>query len=137
MGVGLFQRCTCLAAPMTATGRRHLSCVFSVVSQAKHGIVAGVECRLAEPWPQEGSIVFAEDGSPHAHTVADGVIAFATQSGRSYRVCPTGFAASSAGTPAPVIAEDEEPYRLGIGGSFSRQYPDQNPWRSARGLMHG
>jgi hypothetical protein len=92
--------------------------------------LAGVECRLAEPWPQEGSIVFAEDGSPHAHTVADGVIAFATQSGRSYRVCPTGFAASSAGTPAPVIAEDEEPYRLGIGGSFSRQYPDQNPWRS-------
>lgn len=92
--------------------------------------LAGVECRLAEPWPQEGSIVFAEDGLPHAHTVADGVIAFATQSGRSYRVCPTGFAASSAGTPAPVIAEDEEPYRLGIGGSFSRQYPDQNPWRS-------
>ena len=99
-----------------------------VSSKAWHRGRGGVP--TGEPWPQEGSIVFAEDGSPHAHTVADGVIAFATQSGRSYRVCPTGFAASSAGTPAPVIAEDEEPYRLGIGGSFSRQYPDQNPWRS-------
>lgn len=111
---------------------------FLVTAQRRRGrtewvrldSLAGTDCRLVEPWPGERSAVCAADGSLHAHTVVDGVITFATQPGRSYRVCPEGAVPPPLADNPEWLVADDEPHRLGIGGSFGRLYPDRNPWRS-------
>ena len=83
---------------------------------------AGVDCRLANPWPGE-AVVVVENGESVPHVAAAEVISFATQPGKSYSVCPAGTQLDDLAMVALDGSEDEG-CRLGIGGLFEAM-----PWR--------
>ena len=78
---------------------------------------AGVECRIANPWPGEAVVVTC-DGEQVGHEV-DGSLSFPTEPGKSYTICPEGYSLSDLEI-VEVVPEEEQRNMIGIGGRMDR-----------------
>ena len=79
---------------------------------------AGVECRIAHPWPDETAVVSC-NGDPVPCAIQEGLLTFPTEPGKSYVIHPGGRPPSEL-ERVEVVPDEEQRNMIGIGGRMER-----------------